>query len=135
MRRVFVDTGAFYAALNSKDQHHQQATVFFIQAVEEAWHLLTSNFIVAETYALVLTRLGRDLAADWLHDVPAAVIRISEQDEAKAKQIILGYRDKEFSYCDATSFAVMERLRIRYVMAFDPHFAQYGKFTAVRAAE
>src|SRR5215813_4895177 len=101
MRRVFVDTGAFYAALNSKDQHPQPATGFFTWAVEKAWRLLTSNFIVAETHALVLTRLGRDLAADGLHDVPADVIRVTEQDEAKAKQIIFRYRDKEFSYYDA----------------------------------
>ncbi|HEV8714927.1 MAG TPA: PIN domain-containing protein [Candidatus Binatia bacterium] len=134
MRRVFVDTGAFYAVLNRTDQHHREAARPFEQAVTEAWRLLTSNFIVAETHALVLTRLGRDLAADWLRDVPAAVIRVTEQDEAKAKQIIFGYRDKEFSYCDATSFAVMERLRLRQVMAFDPHFAQYGKFTTVRPA-
>jgi len=50
----------------------------------------------------------------------------------KAKQIIVGYRDKEFSYCDATSFAVMERLRICHVMAFDPHLMQYGKLSVVR---
>jgi predicted nucleic acid-binding protein len=72
----------------------------------------------------VLTKLGRDLAADRLRDVPAPVIHVTEQDEAKAKQIIFRYLDKEFSYCDTTSFAVIERLRIRHVMTFDPHFAQ-----------
>jgi len=133
MRQVFVDTGAFYAALNRKDQYHQEAAMLFDQAVAEEWRVLTSNFVVAETHALVLTRLGRDLAAEWLRSVPADVIRVTEQDEAKARRIIFGYQDKEFSYCDATSFAVMERLRIRSVMAFDPHFAQYGKFTLVRA--
>lgn len=133
MKEVFVDTGGFYAALNRKDQHHREATILFNRAVEEAWRLLTSNFVVAETHALILTRPGRDLAAAWLRNVPAAVIRISEQDERKARRIIFGYRDKAFSYCDATSFAVMDRLRIRQVMAFDPHFAQYGKFVLVRA--
>lgn len=133
MKEVFVDTGGFYAALNRKDQHHREATILFHHAVEEAWRLLTSNFVVAETHALILTRLGRDLAAAWLRNVPAAVIRISEEDERKARRIIFGYRDKAFSYCDATSFAVMDRLRIRHVMAFDPHFAQYGKFVLVRA--
>ena len=133
MRQVFVDTGAFYAALNRKDQYHREAAMLFDQAVAEEWRVLTSNFVVAETHALVLTRLGRDLAAEWLRSVPADVIRVTEQDEAKARRIIFGYQDKEFSYCDATSFAMMERLRIRSVMAFDPHFAQYGKFTLVRA--
>ena len=104
-----------------------------MQAVEEEWQLFTSNFVVAETHALILTRLGRDLAADWLHDVPAAVVRVTEEDESKAQHIILAYQDKEFSYCDATSFAVMERIGVREVMAFDPHFTQYGKFVVARS--
>ena len=41
------------------------------------------------------------------------------------------YRDKDFSYCDAISFAVMERLGITEVIAFDEHFRQYGKFTTL----
>ena len=135
MTEVFVDTGAFYAALNRKDEHHHKATQLFTRAAEERWQLFTSNFVVAETHALVLTRLGRDLAAEWLRSVPAAVVRVSGEDENKAKRIIFGYRDKEFSYCDATSFTVMDRLRIRQVMAFDPHFAQYGKFIILRAQE
>lgn len=132
MKEVFVDTGAFYAALNQKDKYHQKAVQLFTRAVEEEWQLFTSNFVVAETHALILTRLGRDLATDWLRDVPAVVMRVTEVDESKAKRIIFGYQDKEFSYCDATSFAVMERMRIREVMAFDPHFTQYGKFVVVR---
>ncbi|HXG22434.1 MAG TPA: PIN domain-containing protein [Methylomirabilota bacterium] len=121
--------------MNSKDHHHGEAALLFEHAVQETWRLLTSNFVLSETHALVLTRLGRDLAADWLRDVPAAVVRVTAQDEAKAKQILFRYRDKEFSYCDATSFAVMERLRLRHVMSFDPHFTQYGKFTVVPAVE
>jgi predicted nucleic acid-binding protein len=135
MKEVFVDTGAFYAALNRKDEYHQEAVQLFTRAVEGKWQLFTSNFVVAETHALVLTRLGRDLATDWLRDVPAAVVRVTEVDESKAKRIIFGYQDKEFSYCDATSFAVMERMRIREVMAFDPHFTQYGKFVVTRTQE
>jgi predicted nucleic acid-binding protein len=133
MKEVFVDTGAFYAALNRKDDHHHEAVQLFTRAVEEKWQLFTSNFVVAETHALILTRLGRDLATNWLRDVPTAVVRVTEEHERKAKRIIFGYQDKEFSYCDASSFAVMERMRIREVMAFDPHFTQYGKFVVVRA--
>jgi len=132
MKKVFVDTGVFYATLNRKDEHHHEAVQLFMQAVEEEWQLFTSNFVVAETHALILTRLGRDLAADWLQDVPSVVVRVTEEDERKAKRIIFDYKDKEFSYCDATSFAVMERIDVREVMAFDPHFTQYGKFVLTR---
>ncbi len=132
MRVVFVDTGAFYAAINRNDENHREAAALFHDAMEEEWRLITSNFVVAETHALILSRLGRDLAAAWLRSIPASVVRISKADEDKAKRIIFGYRDKEFSYCDASSFALIERLRIREAMAFDSHFEQYGKFGLLR---
>ena len=94
--------------------------------------MITSNFVVAETHALILARMGRELAVAWLRSIPANIIRVSKADEEKAKRIIFGYRDKEFSFCDATSFALIERLRIKEAMAFDRHFGQYGKFGLLR---
>src|SRR5439155_8812665 len=97
MRDVFVDTGAFYAALNRKDLNHRAAAGFFERALVEGWRLITSNFVVAESHALILARLGRAFAVSWLRCVPAAVIRVSRDDEQKALRIILAYHDKDFS--------------------------------------
>jgi predicted nucleic acid-binding protein len=135
VKGVFVDTSGFYAAINRNDRNHDAAVALFGRGVEESWKLITSNFVLAETHALILTRLGRELATAWLRGVPAAIMRVSQQDEEKAVRIILGYRDKAFSYCDATSFALIERLRIRSVMAFDVHFRQYGRFEFVTTSE
>jgi predicted nucleic acid-binding protein len=52
--------------------------------------------------------------------------RVTAEDEVRARDVLRRYEDKDFSYVDATSFAVMERLRIREAFAFDPHFVQYG---------
>jgi predicted nucleic acid-binding protein len=41
-------------------------------------------------------------------------------------EFIFTYTDKSFSYTDATTFAVMERLGINEALAFDQHFPQYG---------
>jgi predicted nucleic acid-binding protein len=41
-------------------------------------------------------------------------------------EILLGQEDKDYSYVDATSFAVMERLGIETAFTFDRHFEQYG---------
>lgn len=128
MKEVFIDTSGFYAAINRNDRNHDAAVTLFERGIEESWKLIASNFVLAETHALILTRLGRDLATAWLRSVPATIMRVSRQDELKAVQIIMGYRDKAFSYCDATSFALIERLRVRSVMAFDIHFRQYGRF-------
>lgn len=130
-RSVFVDTSAWLAAEDSADQWHSEAERLFRQlAAARQWHLVTSNFVVAETHALVLRR-GRRAAADFLHRVDRSpsleTVRIAVEDEQAARDIIYHYLDKDFSLVDALSFAVMDRLGIHYAFSFDQHFQQYGK--------
>lgn len=40
--------------------------------------------------------------------------------------------DKDYSFCDATSFVVTKRLGIEKAIAFDIHFQQYGRLTLLR---
>ncbi|MGI8476485.1 MAG: type II toxin-antitoxin system VapC family toxin [Thermomicrobiales bacterium] len=89
----------------------------------------TTNFVIAETHALVLNRIGREVAARVLAELdhgPATIVRISIRDERRARAIFARYADKDFSLTDALSFAVMERLRIGTALTLDHHFAQYG---------
>jgi len=130
--KVFIDTSAFYASLNRKDIHHQEALRLFERAAQERWVLVTSNFVVAETHALILHRLGASAAREWLEKIPARVERATEEDERRAVQIIFSYPDKDFTLCDAISFVLMERLRIGKVMSFDRHFEQYGRFMVLK---
>ncbi len=66
----------------------------------------------------------------WLFSVQriTSIQRVKEEDEEKAKEIIKTYTDKDFSYTDATSFTMMERLSLKTVWAVDKDFVQYGKF-------
>jgi uncharacterized protein len=124
MKPVLVDTNGFYAALNRKDAAHR----------EERWSLFTTNFVVAETHALILIRRGRNHAWQFLQSIYTGstnVDRVEERDERRARSILEQYRDKDFSYCDAISFVVMERLGITEVISFDEHFRQYGKFVTL----
>ena len=127
--RVFVDTGALFAVFNRDDVHHAAAQSFLIRDRRVRRSFITSNFVIAETHALILRRAGRKPAFQFLRSMQsgATVIeRISEGDEKRALEIITQYDDKDFSYTDATSFAVMERLQIDTAFAFDRHFRQYG---------
>ncbi len=82
---------------------------------------------MAETRALLLSRAGRQVAATILAGIDRddiTIIRVSEADEQRAREIIYQYDDKDFSLTDATSFAMMERLHIAH--AFDHHFTRFG---------
>jgi uncharacterized protein len=128
-RRVFLDSSGFLALVNPRDTYHEQAHAAWTTLTEEGWHTFTTNFVVAETHALFLTRLGHNHATAFLQRIlqgSTTIVRVSQRDEQQAQAIIFRYRDKNFSYTDASSFAVMERLRIGPAYTFDANFAQYG---------
>ena len=128
-RRVLIDTSAYYALVDATDGHHAGARAMAGRLAAERWRLFTTNFILAETHALVLARLGYTTAATVLREIDRStttIVRVSAADERRAREIIAQYRDKDFSFTDALSFAVMERLRIVLAFTYDRHFAQYG---------
>jgi predicted nucleic acid-binding protein len=114
-RRVFVDTSAYYALTDSQDSRHASAQEIARRLAEERRRLFTTNLILAETHALILARLGRDVAATVLFALDRStttIVRVSAADERRARSIITQFDDKDFSLTDATSFTVMNRLRI-----------------------
>ena len=126
MARILVDTSAVFALVDSSDHWHTAAKAELDNLRSARSEPVLTNFIVAECHALLLARLGSQLARNWLTNNAWTVQRITAEDEDKAISIIMQYTDKTFSYADATSFALMERLDIRKAFAFDPHFRQYG---------
>lgn len=134
-RRVFVDTAAFVALFDRRDGEHAVARRISDRLTEQQSLLYTTNFVLAETHALLLKRLGIAIALDLIRALRVGstmVVRVDEAAEDRALDILTRYSDKDFSYTDATSFAVMERLGIEIAFTFDHHFGQYG-FEAMTA--
>ena len=129
MAQILVDTSAVYALVDRADAWHANARRSLEVLRRRRTEPILTNFIVAESHALLLARLGADIARTWLVGNAWPIERVTEDDEARARGIIVRYRDKAFSYVDATTFAVMERRGLRTAFAFDPHFRQYGFLT------
>lgn len=121
---LFVDTGCFFAAADRGDKHNARAKA--ILSAGEA--RLTSDHVLVETWLLLRSRLGRQ-AADrfWktVRDGAARVEHVGEADMQVALTIGEEFADQDFSIVDQTSFAVIRRLGIQRVAAFDHHFAVY----------
>jgi predicted nucleic acid-binding protein len=126
MARVLVDTSAVYALVDRSDANHAAARTILASLRLRGVEPLLTNFIVAESHALLLSRLNPGLAREWLTRSRWPIERVTDGDETRARAVIVRYTDKAFSYTDATSFAVMERRSLRTAFAFDPHFRQYG---------
>ncbi|MBI5161631.1 MAG: type II toxin-antitoxin system VapC family toxin [Micrococcales bacterium] len=134
MSEVFVDSGGFFAYLVLEDAAHERAVKAFDRVQTEGSSLVATNAVLFETHALILSRArdGRDLALRFLDSVLMGlcrVERVTRLDEQHALDLIRKQQDKAFSYCDALSFVVIERLGIEQAIAFDRHFRQYGRLT------
>lgn len=128
-RRVFFDSGAYLALLDAKDENHRAAVELLNSLADARYRPFTTNAVVFESYSLILSALGRDQAFRLLTGLETGntvIVRVRASDEQRAREILHKYGDKGFSFVDALSFAVMERLRIPVAFAFDRHFTQYG---------
>ena len=122
---VLVDSSAVLALLNRRDRWHHAAVATIQSLADKRAALVMTNFLVAETHALLLAGLGPELAREWLLDFDWNLIRISALEERLAREIIAHYRDKDFSYTDATSFVVVRQYGLA-AFAYDRHFTQFG---------
>jgi predicted nucleic acid-binding protein len=68
------------------------------------------------------------VAREWLLSGGLSVLRALPQEEARARAILGARRDKDWSLCDAISFAVLETRGARMAFSFDRHFRQYRRF-------
>lgn len=121
---LFVDTSAFYAALDRDDSHHSRAT----EILAEGGPLIATDHVLIESWRMARIRLGRAAAEGFwavLRAGGAAIECVMPGDLDAAWRIGEIFTDQDFSVVDRTSFAVMERLGISSVASFDDHFAIY----------
>ncbi len=127
-RAVLWDSSAILALLDADDADHEHAARIARKIAAERRPSFITNYIEAETHALLLRKLGRALALEWLLQGSLPVIRVLPGEEERAKDLLLSHADKDWSLCDAISFAVLEIREVRTAFSFDRHFRQYGTF-------
>ena len=127
---VFVDTSGFKALLDEEDEFHQDAIKLWDRLRNEKIILLTTNYILDETFTLLRARCGIQLALDFrdLLVKSANVLkieRVTTKDESSAWNWFENDWSK-LSFTDCVSFSVMKRLNIKRVVSFDIHFKKAG---------
>jgi uncharacterized protein len=129
-REIFVDTGAWLALTDRRDQMHIIASQALPVLIKRWSALVTTNLVIAETYNLIRRRLGHAPAIQFLESLAGVPMLIkiysSATIESEAQAILRRYVDQDFSFVDAVSFAVMRERTITEAFAFDHHFLIAG---------
>jgi len=127
---IFVDTSFFKAIADPKDDFHEDALNIFDRLTEEKTTLITSNFILDETYTLIRKRCGIEKVRQFTlaleeFEIGLEIIRVKPIDEQKAWDWF--WKDwSGLSFTDCVSFALMQRLGLTRVATFDTHFSKAG---------
>jgi predicted nucleic acid-binding protein len=126
--RIFVDTSAFVAVLNANDQNHPTAKSAWIKLLESESNLVSSNYVIIETYALLQNRFGMDAIRIFQNDVLPVVdiIWVDESLHNQAVSAMLTANRRQLSLVDCTSFEAMRRYELDTVFVFDQHFLEQG---------
>lgn len=134
-RTVFVDTAAWVAMADARDRCHGPARRFFADTMAAGDGLLTTDYVLDETYTLLRRRRNGLPMARAVRELVRGSELIEEVEvdlhlRDAAWELFTGYDDKVLSFTDCTSFAVMRERGLRRVFTFDGDFHKVG-FVAV----
>ncbi|MFP4346151.1 MAG: type II toxin-antitoxin system VapC family toxin [Anaerolineales bacterium] len=125
---IFLDTSGLFALLDSDDRFYEPACEIWGRWNTQKVPLLTSNYVLLETSALVQRRLGlRSLQV--LHTyvlLPVEIHWISKTTHQDAVTNLITANRRQLSLVDCSSFTLMRALGLQQVFTFDQHFAEQG---------
>jgi predicted nucleic acid-binding protein len=124
---IFLDTSAIYAWADAADPNHA-GSVRRLQAIlDSRQQLLTHNYVLVESTALLQARLGLSVVAKLAKDSAAFVIEWVDDDlHASGLRNLERARRRRVSLVDHISFLVMKRRGVATAFAFDPDFVSAG---------
>ncbi|MBA2529125.1 MAG: PIN domain-containing protein [Euzebyales bacterium] len=127
---MFVDTSFWFAWQVTNDVNHAAAGTL----VERHGHtqpLVTSDRVWEETWTLLRRRRGRRPAVAFADALRSPSTRVGTRAitpalAATAWSWLRAHNECEYSFVDASSFALMRELQITQALAFDGDFAAAG---------
>lgn len=125
---VFIDTSGFIAVLDKDNARHTEAAKTWMDILTSEEDLVTTNYVLVETCALVQNRLGMTAIKMFQEDV-VPVLRIEWIDKDvhhAAMAIMLAAGRKKLSLVDCVSFETMRLLGVTTAFTLDKHFKEQG---------
>jgi len=131
---LFVDTWGWLALRDRRERRHQEAKAVFEEALSRRLAIVTTHFVLDETFTLLFRRLP-------FHEAKASMeLRTTSCEEGMvtlalvwpmrfnaALVLRVKFKDKPLiSFTDLSSMAVMREMVICRILTEDEHFEQVG---------
>jgi hypothetical protein len=127
---TFVDSSGWYALIDRRDGAHGRARQVVRQLLTSAGRLLTTDYVLDESFMLACARAGpiagqrlldlveqrRALDTEW----------VGPERFATARAFFRKHLDQGYSFTDCTSFVVMEEMKLSRALTTDEHFRRRG---------
>jgi predicted nucleic acid-binding protein len=126
--KIMVDTSALYALMDRDDQNHESAKQAWSEIIKSEHTLISSNYILVETFALLQSWLGLKAVRGFHEDLmPLIHVEfVSSTLHRLGIAALLAVSKRRLSLVDCVSFEVMRASGIKTAFAFDAHFAEQG---------
>ncbi|MFN2420742.1 MAG: type II toxin-antitoxin system VapC family toxin [Gemmatimonadota bacterium] len=128
MNPIFVDTSALFALLAPSDEFHDQASRIFHRLRDQEAPLVSTSYVLVESYALAGRRLGIG-AIQILRTRFAPLFELVWVDETlhdRGLDLLVDRSLQSLSLVDAVSFLTIRDAALGPVFAFDHHFVDEG---------
>lgn len=130
MDKIFVDTAAWIALLNTSDALHSPALQVMNQLRQQKAFLVTTEFVLLEVADALSTPTIRMKTVAFINSLRQLnilqIIPISQALFANGWQLYSQRHDKEWGLTDCISFVVMTQEQITIAFTSDHHFQQAG---------
>ncbi len=118
---IFLDTSAIYALADAADDNHEAALRLWQQAQDSGRAIVTHNYVLVESAALLHNRLGKDAAEKLLKDASHLQVHwVAEDLHQQAVSFLDTNATSGISFVDAVSFLVMGHHGIAEVPGIRP---------------
>jgi predicted nucleic acid-binding protein len=120
---ILADTGPLYAAVDPDDEHHKRAQRELRELARDKREVLIAYTTLLEAYTLVLFRLGKETASQWLSQIMGSVSlrNPGPKDYELAVTKAIAYGDQPLTLFDTTLAVLASRLEAE-VWTYDHHF-------------
>ena len=124
---IFLDTSAIYAWADRGDPNHRVALRRLQAILDRCEELLTHNYVLVESMALLQARLGLATAIKLAKDSATFVVEwVDDALHASGVAELERSAYRRLSLVDHVSFLVMKRRHVDTAFAFDPDFTAAG---------